>query len=191
MLAAVLSVGGADAFVGVFPDVRRSSASPGQPRLSDGPSPKWRRAILHDRELTYSLAAPQRHPLVANRLQTYRLVHESLIAALGQWGIEAKFCTPHAPREEDALTRSVSSRTAEPFLCFQRRSPGDVLLGGQNRRKCPATMPWGRLQHGSLLLARSAAAPELDGLKELSGRAILVEEVIQAWVGKAWPSRST
>ena len=38
------------------------------------------------------------------------------------------------------------------------------------------------MQHGSVLLARSAAAPELDGLKELTARTILVEEFIQAWL---------
>jgi lipoate-protein ligase A len=38
------------------------------------------------------------------------------------------------------------------------------------------------LQHGSVLFARSAAAPELDGLKELTAKTILVEEFIQAWL---------
>ena len=133
-----------------------------------------------------------------HRLQTYRLVHKALIGALDQWGIEAAIyaphCTPHAPREvdsvtrsvgskEDALTRSVRSTIRQPFLCFQRRSPGDVLVGGAKvagsaQRRCRGAV----LQHGSLLLARSHAAPELDGLKELSGRAISVEELIQAWL---------
>ena len=38
------------------------------------------------------------------------------------------------------------------------------------------------MQHGSVLLARTAAAPELDGLKELAAKPILVEEFIQAWL---------
>ena len=40
------------------------------------------------------------------------------------------------------------------------------------------------MQHGSVLLARSAAAPELDGLKELTTATIPVEEFIQAWLEK-------
>jgi len=168
-------------------------------------------AILHDIELTYSLAVPEGHPLAVGRLRTYRVVHEALIEALAQWGIEAAMFVPppartlHAPREEGEerfVTRSVTSTLGatwsvtdtlgvaqgaasaehQPFLCFQRRAPGDVLIGGAKiagsaQRRCRGAV----LQHGSLLLARSEAAPELDGLKELSGRAVAVEELMQAW----------
>jgi lipoate-protein ligase A len=44
------------------------------------------------------------------------------------------------------------------------------------------------LQHGSVLLARSPAAPELDGLKELTAQTILVEEFIQAWSKRLSPA---
>ena len=70
-------------------------------------------------------------------------------------------------------------------MCFQRRAPGDVLVKGEKiagsaQRRCRGAV----LQHGSVLLARSPAAPELDGLKELTARPILVEEFIQAWSEK-------
>jgi lipoate-protein ligase A len=147
-------------------------------------------AILHDLELTYSLAAPERHPLAAGRLRTYRMVHDALIEALAQWGIAASLfdlwcgrpgCT--GAGETPAPQAPAPQTQHQPFLCFQRRSPGDVLVGdakiaGSAQRRCRGAV----LQHGSLLLARSAAAPELDGLKELSGRAIVVEEIIQAWL---------
>jgi lipoyl(octanoyl) transferase len=144
-------------------------------------------AILHDIELTYSLAVPEGHPLAVNRLQTYRVVHQSLIEALAEWGIEAAICipdsTPHAPREGGTLTRSVRSTMPQPFLCFQRRSPGDVLIGGVKIAGSAQRRVRGAvLQHGSLLLGRSAAAPELDGLKELSARPVVVEELIEAWL---------
>ncbi len=65
---------------------------------------------------------------------------------------------------------------AEPFLCFQRRAVGDVVLAdpaagtdvkvaGSAQRKHRGAI----LQHGSLLIARSAAAPELPGLSDLCG----------------------
>ena len=79
-------------------------------------------------------------------------------------------------------------------MCFQRRAPGDVLVKGEKiagsaQRRCRGAV----LQHGSVLLARSPAAPELDGLKELTAQTILVEEFHTGVVGEAfaghWPSR--
>ncbi len=136
-------------------------------------------AILHDRELTYSLAVPEGHPLAVNRLQTYRVVHDALIESLANWGIAAILAGDADPD----LPATVKEHKPRPFLCFHRRSPGDILFrgvkvtGSAQRRTHGAV-----LQHGSVLLARSAAAPELDGLKELSGGVILVEELIQAWL---------
>jgi lipoate-protein ligase A len=130
-------------------------------------------AILHDRELTYSLAIPSQHPLAARRLECYRAVHQALVEVLAEWGIEA---TMAAQPEQSAATR-------EPFLCFQRRSPGDVLVAGAKiagsaQRRCRGAV----LQHGSVLLARSAAAPELGGLEELSGQTVPPERLIEAWL---------
>ncbi len=169
-------------------------------------------AILHDFDVTYSLVVPEGHPLAANRLRTYRAVHDALIEVLAGMGIAASLfaggaaglgcgepsrwggsctATPSAPA---ALGRQYNCRpnemggnrdpTAgrEPFLCFQRRAAGDVLVKGEKvagsaqRRRRGAV-----LQHGSVLLARSAAAPELDGLKELVAQAISAEELIRAW----------
>jgi lipoate-protein ligase A len=157
-------------------------------------------AILHDRELTYSLAIPSRHPLAARRLDCYRAVHQALIEVLAQWGIEATMfasCSTAAPGREVRSCDSVASQPGaavlhsdkpqqrEPFLCFQRRSPGDVLVAGSKiagsaQRRCRGAV----LQHGSVLLARSAAAPELDGLEELSGQTIPPERLIEAWLAR-------
>jgi lipoate-protein ligase A len=153
-------------------------------------------AILHDVELTYSLAIPDRHPLAANRLRTYQIIHETLIETLAQWGIQAgmfppqqvshpmapfKGAVPFLPTQK--LGQSPADR--QPFLCFQRRAPGDVLVGeikiaGSAQRRCRGAV----LQHGSVLLARSDAAPELEGLKELTGKTILADTMIEAWSEK-------
>jgi lipoate-protein ligase A len=132
-------------------------------------------AILHDREVTYSLAVPARHPLAADRLGLYRAVHVALIEALTDWGIHAALCSP-PPR---------ASLAKEPFLCFQRRAAGDVLLseakiaGSAQRRRRGAV-----LQHGSVLLGRSVAAPELPGISDLTGRAIAPRELVEGWLGR-------
>ncbi|MFZ1932136.1 MAG: biotin/lipoate A/B protein ligase family protein [Thermoguttaceae bacterium] len=171
-------------------------------------------AILHDFDVTYSLAVPDGHPLAANRLRTYRVVHDALIEVLADAGIEASLFSPGtpglgrgnhspAPRWGGSCTAAPSPaaaeggqcncppnaigdcRHSEPFLCFQRRAAGDVLVKGEKiagsaqRRRRGAV-----LQHGSVLLARSPAAPELDGLKELAAETILVEEFIEAWLEK-------
>lgn len=129
-------------------------------------------AILHDCELTYSLTVPARHPLARDRDRLYRLAHGALIAALEKaFAISASLC-PGLP-----------AANPEPFLCFQRRSPGDVLLGdwkiagsAQRRRRGAV------LQHGSLLLRRSACAPELPGLEDLCGASNLNERLCSAWL---------
>jgi lipoate-protein ligase A len=136
-------------------------------------------AILHDRELTYSLAIPERHPLAIDRLGLYRVIHMSLIGALAQWGIEANMVESPTQRSAgDAALR-------QPFLCFQRRAPGDVVIGGTKvagsaQRRCRGAV----LQHGSVLLARSAAAPELAGIEELTGKEVPADELMDAWCEK-------
>jgi lipoate-protein ligase A len=149
----------------VYDDRRRHAASASCPvvrRASGGG------AILHDVELTYSLAVPNRHPLAVDRLRTYRVVHQALIDVLADWGVPGEWFVGDSRREA--------------FLCFERRSSGDVLVGGvkvagsaQRRRRGAV------LQHGSVLLARSDAAPELDGIKERTGMVIRVEELMEAW----------
>lgn len=151
-------------------------------RLSHAPSlrcPAVRRAsgggaIVHDAELTYSCVWPAGHRLAAGRMRLYEAVHSSLVDVLAGYGIQAALC-----RADDARTGATGS---QPFLCFQRRAPGDVLVGpvkiaGSAQRRLRGAV----LQHGSVLLARSPAAPELDGLAELTGRHLDVAELIGAW----------
>jgi lipoyl(octanoyl) transferase len=144
-------------------------------------------AILHHLELTYSLAVPERHPLAKNRLDTYRVVHEALIQTLAQWGIEAKLFQPTGATAGLSSsadgTAGQANRGTQPFLCFERRAPGDVVLGatkiaGSAQRRWRGAV----LQHGSVLLARSPAAPELAGIEELSGVALSAEELTEAWL---------
>jgi lipoate-protein ligase A len=144
-------------------------------------------AIMHDIDVTYSLAVPDRHPLAAGRLHTYRIVHNALIEVLAALGIQASLFGCDAAGcgcgNASSPTPLPPAMRREPFLCFQRRAAGDVLVKGEKvagsaQRRCRGAV----LQHGSVLLARSAAAPELDGLKELTDKTFLVEEFIQAWL---------
>ena len=117
-------------------------------------------AIVHDAELTYSLIVPGGHPLARESQRLYRAVHGAFVRTLAGIGVMARM-------HEPAPAASPTPRADEPFLCFERRAEGDLLVGpakvggSAQRRKAGAV-----LQHGSLLLRRSAAAPELPGIEE-------------------------
>lgn len=126
-------------------------------------------AILHDRELTYSFvwpAAPRTDPQ-----PIYRLFHESLRRTLQRLGADAQLCS--APRRG----------APEPFLCFQRRAAGDLLMGelkvggsAQRRHRRAA------LQHGSILWQRSPCAPQLPGIADLHPGLSTAEAFRRRWL---------
>jgi lipoyl(octanoyl) transferase len=131
-------------------------------------------AILHDHEITYSLALNVGRGMRDHR-RLYALVHAALARRLNALGVPAELQGP-----------GVGPAPRSPFLCFQRRTEGDILLkhakiaGSAQRRSRDAL-----LQHGSLLVATSPTAPELLGIESLSGLhlpreewAMLVEEAI-------------
>jgi lipoate-protein ligase A len=132
-------------------------------------------AIVHDCELTYSLALPTVHPLAANPERLYGAIHTALIDTLGHLGIEAKLRCDGSSLPPDK----------EPFLCFQRRADGDVLVAGQ--KVCGSAQRRSRgaiLQHGSVLLGASPFAPELLGIAELSGHPLTAEGPGERWLAE-------
>lgn len=133
-------------------------------------------AIVHDRELTYSLTLPRQQPWSARTESLYEAVHLALIAALKQMNVAARLCGDDACAKPGA---------PQPLLCFQRRAPGDVLVegakvaGSAQRRRAGAV-----LQHGSVLLAASSAAPELPGVGQFSAAPISGETLVEAWLDR-------
>lgn len=117
-------------------------------------------AILHDRELTYSLTLPTGHPLIRtggpNRL--YDHVHAAFAALLARHGIVVSGGPPG---------RGGCSHTG-PFFCFERHSCFDLLaanrkiMGSAQRRTTHAV-----LQHGSLLLERRFEQQRCSAVSEL------------------------
>ncbi len=123
-------------------------------------------AIVHHHELTYSCCLDADHPLAGNPAQVYRVVHIAVIGLLSERGVTASLRGGAVPAND------------RRFLCFGRGDPHDVVvaghkvLGSAQRRRRGAV-----LQHGSLLLARSAHAPEYPGLRELADLALLPREL--------------
>lgn len=120
-------------------------------------------AILHHLEWTYSLVIPARSELglKGHSEAIYRGTHQAVAAGLREMGWDAKLseqCTCSVPSQGKQVVE-------EPFLCFMRRSPvdvlvaGDKILGSAQRRSAS-----GLLQHGSFLLSASAFTPQLPGL---------------------------
>lgn len=134
-------------------------------------------AILHDHELTYSIVLPQAASSLAAP-DLYQLAHRSLIEVLTSRGV------PCALHQDCSSSKAVSkSSVHEPFLCFQRRTCFDIvscaqkIVGSAQRRRKGAV-----LQHGSILLATSECAPELPGVRELTGANIEIRELASAWM---------
>jgi lipoate-protein ligase A len=130
-------------------------------------------AIVHDRELTYSLITPVNQRFANSAQELYRLAHQSLCDVLTDWNILAERFVPSTP----AL-----HQLQEPFLCFARHSPGDVLLAGYKICGSAQRRHLSRvLQHGSLLWQRSLAAPELPGVTDLQAKAPDLVGLRGAW----------
>ncbi|HEY2759190.1 MAG TPA: lipoate--protein ligase family protein [Pirellulales bacterium] len=144
-------------------------------------------AILHHHELTYSIALPQAHPLARQAEDLYLAVHQSLVDTLAMLGIQAR-----CRETTNDFTIPTAPAAAEPFLCFQRATVGDVVVpaqsgasanaytfkvGGsaQRRRQCAV------LQHGSILLKKSPFAPELPGIVDLSGTNLSSDQLLETW----------
>jgi len=117
-------------------------------------------AIVHDLELTYSIVIPNRidQPTKGHSESLYRSIHLAIIENLRSLGWDAKL-------SESCTCRTSASQNTEPFLCFLRRSPVDILVNGDkivgSAQRRSST---GLLQHGSFLLRRSQSTPELCGL---------------------------
>jgi lipoyl(octanoyl) transferase len=170
-------------------------------------------AIMHDQELTYSLILPQTFPIPQSKqssvsLQLYQLVHRSLVTMMGrEYGAQLEFWDDFIGQQQTqnlpiSCGEVTSSKQNEPFLCFQRRTAGDLVIAmsAEQAKSFPLTGPMGFrpnakllgsaqrrpknaiLQHGSLLLGCSTQAPELPGLNEILNTELHSNQVATAWL---------
>ncbi len=142
--------------------------------------PTGGRAVLHHREITYCVAAPER-TLGALR-ESYRRINRLLVAALRRLGV---------PAEEVRAVGPAPQPSVAP--CFEEPVAGEIVANG---RKLVGSAQWrdrgALLQHGSilvdddqslasrLLLPPGAAPPPPATLRDLLGRAPTVGEVASA-----------
>ncbi len=153
-------------------------------------------AILHDQELTYSCVVPATHPIRHDPSGLYRLMHTAIVELLGECGVRC--CMRSAGQASLSMGRfpSDESRSAgearaaeqqspgqqstgdEPFLCFLRADPNDIIcevvdeirevvvqhkIVGSAQRRRRGTI----LQHGSILISASPLTPQVPGIRQL------------------------
>lgn len=135
-------------------------------------------AIIHDRELTYSLTMPIVDRARRDVQQIYDAVHDAIRSLFADWGIRL---TRFSERSGHAPGRGPGVGAA-PFLCFQRRTEQDLtiagykVVGSAQRRSAKAV-----LQHGSILLHASQTAPQLPGINDLASARVNVADLLESF----------
>jgi lipoate-protein ligase A len=141
--------------------------------------------LVHHHELTYCLALPAGASWQGGE-PWLRRMHRVIAAALGKLGVAT-----HLHEGQD-LHRDTP-------LCFGHLTAGDLLLngwkiGGSAQRRSRGAL----MQHGGILLAQSEFAPDLAGIRELTGRelsiaqlthmigAAFVEETLRHLIDTTW-----
>ena len=150
--------------------------------------PTGGRAVWHEHEVTYAVAAPI--ATFGSLRETYCAIHERLAAALRTLGVDAKLAPRFARGRLGPLFEG-------PAACFAAAVGGEVLIGD---RKVVGSAQVRRgaafLQHGSILLDGSqdlvtevsrkpGAAARATSLSVELGRTVAFEEVASAIVA-AW-----
>ena len=106
--------------------------------------PTGGRAVIHDRELTYSVVLPVRE--CGGARAAYGAINEALVAGLRELGVSAE---------------RVNGRALPPDAgpCFREAAEGEVVVGGRKLvGSAQARIEGALLQHGSLLLVADQAA---------------------------------
>ncbi len=110
--------------------------------------PTGGRAVLHDRELTYSVVAPERlFPVPKSVMSVYREISRALVAGLDQLGVKSQMVS------ELKFSRERKG-CFNPAVCFATRSAYEVAVCGKKiigsaQRRFKSCV----LQQGSILLA--------------------------------------
>ena len=154
-------------------------------------------AILHDNELTYSLCVPSKNRWSKKNSELYRLVHRCIIELLAEVGIVSELFSDskeegdtdgidvaedpkQTPQKNAGGADSIPTVDQRSFMCFNRRSDGDIVIRGHKvvgsaQRRIKNSL----LQHGSILLKSSRFAPNLRGVADLNDFGLQTHELSQ------------
>lgn len=157
--------------LGAFQRFEERDEVPGLSALPVVRRPSGGGAILHGTDLTYAIAVCRSHPWGETAQRLYDSVHGAAVELLRGLSL--------APRLVEGGGPPPASRR-ESYLCFDRRSPGDVVVGddkvlGSAQRRHRAAV----VQHGSLLLRRAARG---SGIEDFLGRGVDLPSLCRDWV---------
>lgn len=123
--------------------------TPPRPGILSVKRPTGGKALLHDRDLTYSVALPATHPLAQMKLvDSYRALSRPLVTALNAIGVQATLGL--FPEEMDTRTRRRDVPCATEVHVDTVLVNNRKLIGSAQVRRKGAV-----LQHGSIPLAAS------------------------------------
>jgi lipoate-protein ligase A len=145
------------------------------------------RAVLHHRELTYSVVSPLPNGQFPNDvLGTYKVIAKGLLVGLANLGIPAELVS------RGSRHASLVERKSKDAACFSSPSWYELLAGGRKivgsaQRRVAGAF----LQHGSILIEYDPAlesavipgggrADAVTSIRQVSGRDIGVGEVKEA-----------
>jgi lipoyl(octanoyl) transferase len=144
--------------------------------------PTGGRAVWHDHEVTYAVAAPI--ALFGSLRIAYHAIHATLVVALRSLGVDATIALRH-PAPSSTILRHAGS-------CFSTAAPGEILVAGRKLVGSAQVRKGGAfLQHGSILLDGSQdviaavgrmpqAASTETTLAAVLGRKVSFDEVTDA-----------
>lgn len=100
-------------------------------------------AVLHERELTYSVFVPETHPAMPKTVkEAYLVLSQGLLEGYRELGIPAQFATPSAGGKSSSA------------ICFEKPSWYEMTIDGKKAAGSAQTRKGGViLQHGSVPLA--------------------------------------
>ncbi|HDK27021.1 MAG TPA: lipoate--protein ligase family protein [Candidatus Atribacteria bacterium] len=119
--------------------------------------PTGGKAVLHDKELTYSFVIKENHPLVNDSiLETYKKISGGIIKGLSYLGVKAELVPVKEKLKNDSLNKGKISKIFHPnikSICFSVPSQYEVQVNGKKIVGSAQVRKGGIvLQHGSLLI---------------------------------------
>lgn len=139
------------------------------------------RAVLHDHELTYSVAVPETHPAMPRSVkEAYLVISKGLLEGYRELGINAEFAIPDSSREK-----------TDSAVCFDRSSWYELLVDGKKAAGSAQMRKKGIiLQHGSIpieidrvklfdLFSYPSLEVKLRAQEAFKGKAISINEAAE------------
>lgn len=160
--------------------------------------PTGGRAVLHDKELTYSVIVSEDHPMMPTSInESYRVLSMGLLEGFRELGLQAEMVTLGEEAEKKKYEGIGSSACFDSPSWYELVVEGRKIVGSAQTRQ-----HHGILQHGSILLdldieqlfsvllfsserirtfMKDQFKEKAVSIKDVSGRLVSYEEAVQAF----------